>query len=368
MNGEYILLGDFRGNFFTLQSTALGSVDLFPDDLSNAVRVYSGDLKNAQFEEDYQPEKYRKHGSFLLVNVPKIEVSPIGKGPFQDSRTYNFTQLVLIEPRVLKTYELNGKTYGEIESKAYGITEKYPMVKPLDPDHPNNVPPPLVGEDFNGEDDVPSNPLGNEDLIGKTRKGCGTLLSGCLANFWRIFLLILLIFLITILFKTCQSDDENQCLLRDQTKAELELEKIRRDSVMKEYNLNLENSLAGYGTIYFYKNSTEFHVNSKGNNSPISRIHKLMEAYKDKYFVIEGYHSGSSVENVPQLDESRAIHMRDSLIVMGIESKRLSIKACADSVLLEPDRKLSRFLVTKDVFLEYNRNMRVEVKWNKEHE
>jgi hypothetical protein len=360
MNGEYILLGDFRGKFFTQQSVALDSVDLFPEDLRHAVRVYSGELSNAHFEDDYKAEKYRKHGSFLLVNVPRIEISPVGKGPFHDARIYNFTQLLLIEPKVVKTYELNGKTYGEIESKAYGITEKYPLVKPIDPDKNENGPPPLVGEDFT-EPAKTDNPPPYSDAFNTTKMGCGAVMGGCLAYIWQIIFLLLLILFISALFKACEGNGD-QCAEKEKTKRELQAEEARRDSAKVEYDRNLKNAIAGYGTIYFFKNSTDFHINSTGNNSPISRIFNLMDAYTEKKFIIEGYHTGASLENVPKLDALRAIRMRDSLVMMGIDVKRLSIRAKADSVLLDPTLKMSRFLINKNESREYNRNMRVQVK------
>lgn len=366
MNGEYILLGDFRGKFFTQQSVALDSVDLFPEDLRHAVRVYSGALNNAHFEDDYKPDKYRKHGSFLLVNVPRIEISPVGKGPFQDTRIYNFTQLLLIEPKVVKTYELNGKTYGEIESKAYGITEKYPLVKPIDPDKNEKGPPPLVGEDFT-EPAKTENPPPFRDSFDTTKKGCGSVLAGCFAYIWQIIFLLLLILFISAMFKACEGNGD-QCAQKEQTERELQAERTRRDSAKSEYDRNLKNAIVGYGTIYFFKNSTDFHVNSMGNNSPIGRIFKLMDAYSEKKFIIEGFHSGTAVENLPQLDELRASHMRDSLVMMGIDAKRLSIRARADSVLLDPSRKMSRFFINKNLSLEYNRNMRIEVKVDTIHE
>lgn len=86
-----------------------------------------------------------------------------------------------------------------------------------------------------------------------------------------------------------------------------------------------------------------------------------MDAYTDKKFIIEGYHTGASLENVPQLDALRAMRMRDSLVMMGIDVKRLSIRAKADSVLLDPTRKMSRFFINKNESREYNRNMRIQV-------
>jgi hypothetical protein len=361
MNGEYILLGDFKGKFFTQQSAALDSVDIFPEDLRHDVRIYSGSLKNASVEKTYTPEKIRKHGSFLLLNVPKVEVSSDEHGTFKESKVYNFTQLLLIEPKVVKTYELNGKTYGEIESKAYGITERYPLVNTLDPDKQDNPPPPLVGEDFVSGDAPVNNTPPFEETFNKARQGCGSMFGGCLANIWQIILLLLLLLLMLFLYKSCRST-QDQCELKEKLEIKLKQEKIRRDSVKIEYDRNLKNAISGYGTIYFFRNSADFHINSMGNNSPISRIYKLMEAYNDRYFVIEGYHTGMAIENTPKLDYLRANHMRDSLIMMGIDSKRLSIRARADSALLDPTCKLSRFFINQSEFREYNRNMRIEVK------
>jgi outer membrane protein OmpA-like peptidoglycan-associated protein len=361
MSGKYIFLGDFKGSFYTLQDSVLGSSEQRPADNKHAVRVYRGVLQNAMPETGFNPEKYTKLDSFLLVNVPRIEIQPANNEPFSEKRVYNFTQLLLIEPTVNSTYLHNGKTYGEIESKAYGITEDYP-INQLDGEE-NSQPYP-VDENYEGtnkNDDGSDKPITEETgAVDPSQGGCGALLGGCLTNIWRIIFYLILILFVLGMFKSCRSEDE--CALKDIAKYKLEKAKEHLDSTKIAYQKNLEEALADISTIYFYQNSAEIHLNSSGDNSPVSKLAVLMKAYADKQFYIEGYHSGASIENSKGIDLIRAQILKDALMEKGVNLKNLEIVAMGDKNKKDPSDELSKFFISVDNYRYYNRNMRAEVK------
>lgn len=357
MSGKYVFLGDFRGDFYTLQDSVLGSTEKRPTDDKHAVRVFRGVLQNAVPDTEFNPEKYTKLDSFLLVNVSRIEIQPAGKKPFTEKRVYNFTQLLLIEPKVNSTYQHNGKTYGEIESKAYGITEDYP-VNQLDGD--DNAQPYVVDENYEGNKN--NDKSGNKELD-STPRGCGALLGGCVTNIGRILWYLFLIFLVIWMFRSCRSEDE--CALKDIAKYKLEQARKHLDSTKENYEKNLEEALADISTIYFYQNSAEIHLNSSGDNSPVSKLAVLMKAYDDKQFYIEGYHSGAAVEDAKNIDFLRAQVLKNALMEKGVNLKNLEIVAMGDKNKKDPSDKLSRFLISVDNYRYYNQNMRAEVKIKK---
>jgi len=354
MSGKYVFIGDFKGSFYTLQDTVLGSAEKRPLDDKHAVRVYKGVLTNAEAESIFNPEKYTKLNSFNLLNVPNIQIhtAPSSIQPFNEKRVYNFAQFLLIEPKVYATYLHNGKTYGEIESKAYGITEDNPIHK-LDGD---DIQPFLVDEHFNQD----INSESEEKFIKKIPEGCGKLLNGCFSNFKRILFYLALILLIIWMLKSCQSEDE--CTLKEIAKYRLEKAKKHLDSTKSEYNKNLKEALSDISTIYFYQNSADIHMNSSGNNSPISKLAILMAAYSDKQFYIEGYHSGVKLEKTKNIDIIRAETLKNALLEKGVNLKNLKIIGMGDKIKKVNSDNLSKFFISTNNYRYYNRNMRAEVK------
>ncbi len=360
MSGKYIFIGDFKGSFYTLQDSVLGSSEQRPVDNKHAVQVFRGVLQNAMPETGFNPEKYTKLDSFLLLNVPRIEIQPANAEPFSEKRVYNFTQLLLIEPTVKSTYLHNGKTYGELESKAYGITEDYP-INQLDGEE-NSQPYP-VDENYEGNNKNYNPRVEETGRVDPNPIGCGALLGGCLSNIWRILFYLILILFVFGMFRSCRSEDE--CALKDIAKYKLEKAKEHLDSTKIVYQKNLEEALADISTIYFYQNSAEIHLNSSGDNSPVSKLAVLMKAYSDKQFYIEGYHSGTSVEDSKGIDLIRAQILKDDLMEKGVKLKNLEIVAMGDKNKKDPTDKLSKFFISVDNYRYYNRNMRAEVKIKK---
>jgi outer membrane protein OmpA-like peptidoglycan-associated protein len=371
MAGELIVYGTFRGRFKTDQVLPIGSHDTFPKDLTHKVQVYSGTLEDTLFEHGYKPEKHRVLSSFVLSNVPNIEVRG-NKGkdsPFHDTRVYDFTQLIIIKPVIERTFPMNGATYGEIIGMAYGKTAERPKISKLDPPDP----PTLTGTNNNGDGN--SGAIGNNgfndhsqlgDLINRTQVGCGALFSGCIANFWRILGYLLLLLFLWWLIKSCSAMAlENDCKERDHNQLILKENEKLRDSLKHIYEENLEEALANINKIYFYRNSAEIHDYSQGSNGSLNRLIYLMQVYKDKSFYLIGHYSGSGIENAGlNLDSMRATRIKDVLMYNGIASDRLQIINKAEK---EPiDQAVIYPYMLPDYSLQYyNRNMRVEVKVKK---
>jgi outer membrane protein OmpA-like peptidoglycan-associated protein len=365
MASEYFVYGDFKGSFFTLQGIPLSNGEEFPEDLKHAIRIYKGEFSNATFEDEYKPEQYRKLNSFVLSNVPKVELKPGAQAPFPGSRVYNFSNLLLIDPKVTKTYQINGKTYGEIVSKAYGKTEPFPIVEQVNPHHEEKTPV-VVDENYTGST---SSTEFIDDGGGRNRANHGGgdfnhIARGCFEKFWEILGLLILFLIILFFYKQCQSE-KDQCELKRRASEELQMEKVLLDTTKVEYEKNLDAALLRISKVYFYRNSIDFEVSGKGN---ITRLFKLMQVYKDKVFVIEGYHSGSAFESGTNLDLIRANKMKDTLISLGLKSDRLIVVAKGDNPLLDSTNEISVSLVEGQVEREYNRNMRIEVKWKKDNE
>ncbi len=375
MQEEYIVFGNFRGSFYTEQGSVLDYSKGFPMDSGHAVHLYKGYLTDVSFEGKFEPEQYRKLSSFVLENVPNIEIESSDRVPFAGKRLYNLSNLVIVDPKVIKTFELNGKTYGEIESKAYGVTERYPLLSKLNPDEPPPRPA-LVDEDFDRStgggsksDDQVANDNNNQDVpspppipvlppVPDRSDGCRPYLQGCLANFWTLIGIFLLLMLLISVFKKIQTL-EDQCMLKEKERILRDIAKEKLDSIKIEYEKNFEEIMVNSFKVYFYKNSSDFELSALSN---IQRLQVVISAYKDKQFVIEGYHSGIFVENIPEIDKRRAEHLRDTLIQLGIPSSQLTIQSKGSEPQLDPLSTMSKSFVPGGGYLEYNQNMRVEVK------
>ena len=95
MAGELIVFGNFKGNFFTNQIIALNINEVIPNDDGHLVQVYKGEMTDVNFEESYQPSKYKKLASFVLINVPNVSIPNKTLDGSQSHNIYNFNQLIL---------------------------------------------------------------------------------------------------------------------------------------------------------------------------------------------------------------------------------------------------------------------------------
>lgn len=354
MTGPHIVYGQFRGLFKTKQSGVLPESDSPPHDTSHAVQVYQGNFDAEKFFEEFKPHEYRKLKSFVLSNVPNVKLTaPLVQG-FVGGHDFTFTQLILIDPKIIRTYEIEGETYGEIASEAYGKTFSEPQLKKLKPDPFNDT-----GYSDHEQWYRTSNGCWNSGI-----NGCGTMYQGCKTNFWKILGLLLLLLLLLGLIRACNrlASDKQACLDADLLrKKRMEIEReLKRTK--DQYRLNLKNALANVSTIYFYRNSTDLHVNSTGMNGTIDRLAQVMQTYDDKSFVLEGHFAGLGIES-KDLDLKRAKKIQSILSAKGIGENRIFIVGMKDQASIPMPLYT---LIESNGKREYNQNMRVTVRVKKE--
>jgi len=377
MQEGFIVLGEFTGSFYTLQNFTIDVSLPFPTDDAHKVKVYKGKLENARFHQEFKLDDFRRLNSFYFEEVPQVEIVPAAVGaPFPGTRVYNFKKLLLIDPRVVKTYDVNGKTYGVITSLAYGLTEKSPLIGKLDgsggdnPGTPNpqKGPRPIPIPDSQGDNpDAPDGtkpPVIGQGVIGTVKDITDqgkAIAKGCWSRLWDLILILIAIFLFLTLLRSCNHGTD-YCELQVQKERELQIEQSLLDTVRADYENNLDRALMGVSTIYFYRNSIEFHASSNSPNGPLYKLANIVKLYDDKQFLIEGFHSGKDIDTITGLDLDRANKMRDFFKINGTDEARLSVSGKGDSVLLDPSRRLDIYMVDLNSRKEYNRNMRVEVK------
>lgn len=364
MAGELVVYGDFFGRFKTDQDLPLGSTAIFPTDLKHKVQVYQGKITNSTFEHEFKPEKHRILKSFVLSGASNIEIVGNTKAPFADSRVYDFTQLIIIDPKIERTFSMNNGTYGEISGKIYGKTADRPRISKLDP----LSPPPKTDEPGNGNNPTGSPDFNDNSEIGKifenSKEGCLKAWTGCLANIWRILGYLLLLLFLLWLIKACSKMAEgDDCINRDKNEQLLIQKEKERDSLKIEYDKNLEKALANIKTIYFYKNTDEFHDYSLGSSGNLVRLITILKVYKDRSFYIIGHHSGIGVESA-RLDESRAALVKQTFVAAGIPVENLFLEYKEDKEMIAT-KELHPYMLPDYSLRYYNRNMRVEIKVKK---
>ena len=354
MTGPHIVYGQFRGLFKTKQSGVLPESESPPHDTSHAVQVYQGNFDAEQFFEEFKPHEYRKLKSFVLSNVPNVKLTAPQVQGFVGGHDFTFTQLILIDPKIIRTYEIEGETYGEIASKAYGKTFTEPQLKKLKPDPFNDT----------GYSDHEQWYRTNNGCWNSGVNGCGTMYQGCKTNFWKILGLLLLLLLLLGLIRACNhiANDKQACVDADLARKE----RIQKEKEVKEtklqYDLNLKNALANVSTIYFYRNSTDIHINSTGMNGTIDRLSEVIQAYDDKSFVLEGHQDDKSIESTG-LDIKRAEKIKHVLTLKGIDEQRITVvrRQNKDATPM-PLYKFMDDMGTR----EYNQNMKVTVRVRKQ--
>ena len=354
MTGPHIVYGQFRGLFKTKQSGVLPESESPPHDTSHAVQVYQGNFDAEQFFEEFKPHEYRKLKSFVLSNVPNVKLTAPQVQGFVGGHDFTFTQLILIDPKIIRTYEIEGETYGEIASKAYGKTFTEPQLKKLKPDPFNDT----------GYSDHEQWYRTNNGCWNSGVNGCGTMYQGCKTNFWKILGLLLLLLLLLGLIRACNhiANDKQACVDADLARKE----RIQKEKEVKEtklqYDLNLKNALANVSTIYFYRNSTDIHINSTGMNGTIDRLSEVIQAYDDKSFVLEGHQDDKSIESTG-LDIKRAEKIKHVLTLKGIDEQRITVvgRQNKDATPM-PLYKFMDNMGTR----EYNQNMKVTVRVRKQ--
>lgn len=355
MSEELVVLGFFKGRYKTEQGVALGMSDTFPATALHKVNVYEGSLKTTSFFKVFNPEEHIKLSSLELTNVPNVEIESGKDAPFANTRVYEFKKLIIIDPKIISSYDLNGKTYGELEGLAYGQTEKNPTIKRLNPEDYGD------GEGTGVVTPIPPQPTDYDPVpdpfMTKVTDTGNKLRVGCLENMWRIIGYILLFLLLWFLFKTCNKikNDDDTCNQAVVEQMKVEKEKARLDSIRSGMNETITQTISNISEIYFYQNTTDFHISSIGVNSTLDRLVNVMKTFPESRFLIIGHHSGIDIEQTG-IDLKRAEKVIDYLVSKGVKKSQLEIATKGDSEL-HYDRNIAHDFEGRG----FNNNMRVKV-------
>lgn len=356
MKDGFVILGQFRGWFKTLQENPLGQSDQFPKDFTHNVRIYKGEITDSTFKPYYQPEDYQTLKSFEFLAVPNIEVNGNDKNAFIGKRVFTFTQLILVDHKIEKIYSLNNQTYGEISGLAYGITEKNSEIDKI---NPNPVPP---------ENDENRSQFGSNDIhFDSNFSGSGGFTrQGCLSSLLKIIGYLLLFLLLWWLIKACNdvSKDEGDCDRRDRNELRLKRDIKIRDSLQKVFDANLPRALANIRNIYFYIDSDDIHEYSLGSKGSLERLIVLLKAYNERDFYVIGHIDDDEKSNEVAWDQVRVETIKDVFIANGVDGNRLFDSIAGDKKANKSLPKY-KFLFSDYSYKEYNSNMRVEIKIKK---
>jgi outer membrane protein OmpA-like peptidoglycan-associated protein len=333
MSKQYVILGSFEGLFYTNQNNVLSVSDKISSETNHHLNVYEGEVKNTEFLDVFSPEDYKSYDSILLTNASNIEVNS-GKGAhFSGKQKFDFNQVLLIDPEVLNSWELNGKTYGSIKSKFLGITHQISDTPYTGPDKKNN-------STISPFQQTTYNPFI------KAR--------GCLSFLWRILGWLLLLLLLFWLFKMCSAPKNHTqvCDLIPKLESDISKNRKQNDSLRKIYFKNMFYEFKNLSKIYFYNNSTKELDMSR--HSKI-KMNDFLDKYKHLKIDIKGYKNSKNESK--GIDFKRALKLKKYFISNGISSERLFIKGCGSSKSISDPKKYQKD-ITGNTF---NRNMRVEI-------
>ena len=366
MNDKFdIVSGNFRGYFYTNQKTALASGEKFPEGKIHEIHLYQGELNDLVKESEYKPETLRNRESLILHNVTNVQFH-LNSASESKKQIYNFEQLILNNAVVENSWELNGKTYGIVSGNLLGkVKELSSIVGPINP--PPNPNYPLINPNPTPN---PINNGGNET----TKKGCLAtplaLLSGCLANIWRILLFLFLLGLMFWLFKNCKGcsrEAKKDCceardsLLIENTRLKEKFDSIqklndnRTDSIGRE---NIQEEIKELASkIYFYGGTSNIRKYSKDE---IDEIVSLLKNNPNIDIEVAGFfnpydQNGKRANNNENttIDKERAENVKNIFIDNGIAPERIKAIGKGESS--------QSSTLEKDEEGQFNNNMRVEI-------
>jgi hypothetical protein len=314
MEDGFVILGKFKGLFKTLQGNPLGQADHFPKDFTHNVRIYKGEITDTSFKPSYQPEEYKTFNSYQFLSVPNIEVNGNASGAFEGKRVCTFTQLVLVDPKIDKVYDINNQTYGEISGLVYGVTEKNSQIDKINPD-------PISPGNNENQSQFGSNDLEfDNNSIGRFREGC-------LPSLLKLIGYILLLLFIWWFIRACNevSKDEGDCDRRDKNEMRLERDRKIRDSLQKVFDKNLPRALANIRNIYFFNEDDDIHEYSLGPKGSLERLITLLKVYDKRQFYIIGHCDNEEINSNNEVNwaELRVKKIKDIFIENGVEGSQL---------------------------------------------
>jgi outer membrane protein OmpA-like peptidoglycan-associated protein len=370
MSDQYIILGEFKGLLFTKQEVIMGMSEDKPKDESHAIRAYEGQLVNPVFLKEYTPEDYRTHESFLLANASNITVVPGPDAPFSAPKSFDFNQVILIDPKVEKSWQLNGKTYYRINSRFLGITHKpADLLEPDPPPLPQPVPPPYPdpwGDEDHGTDYGSTDGDGDDGGGGVVptpwNDGCnpmgcgwnGGCFGGCLDFLLKLLALLAIVLCLfgLLSFLGIIGPHTDYCEKADQKREEILRQQRTNDSLRLVSEKNARDRFGFFSSIYFFRDQVVVRDVSINNFVELVGFLKTNESLKIE---IQGHSNGAAYER-PGIDLERAKAIYRKFVELGIAPERMTTKGYSDQ------KRKSGYEMQRNQTGEFNQNMRVDIK------
>jgi outer membrane protein OmpA-like peptidoglycan-associated protein len=369
---SFVIKGNFEGLFFTKQNAVLGTFEEVPKGSDFTVRIYEGKLTEPEFFDEYKPDDYANRDSIILRGADNITVYPNAQSPFDNENTFSFSQVVLINPKIIKTWNHNGKTYGKLSSDFIGQTSVNVNddVKNKDKTEAKSG----TEDENNVQNGDGSNSNEGDGLLRKSEddnwnrengkhanKGClsglqGLLprFDGCFSSLINLLKWLLLLALLFWLIRSCKDTNFskfNFCDDLQKLEEESQILKKELDEKKKIYKEELKKSLQLFSNIYFYGDTDEIRNVSEAN---VQQLIEFLKKHKSANVRLEGHSNQVSKKNISL---KRAEAVRKRLTEAKINESRIQVIGNENKKLLQDSSKL--FLENNNK--KYNLNMRVEV-------
>ncbi len=391
---QYVILGQFKGRFYTEQSAVSDKNDRGEEN-TRSVRLFSGEFSEASELEKYSPEEYRNYDSLLTHNVDKVRVDTVAGSKIGGLTKHDFEQLLIIDPRYGMPDKINDKLYYDVQSTAVGITKKpIQKLKPPPPPVVTDNPHPdqggtitpgkggagcseLQGCNANGcSGNGCSSPgcagpgcagpsMGCSSLPGCVPVGCAPFVmgGGCISLLLRLLGLLFMIMFLLWLFRSCNTDENPEvCDVATELKEEQRLLEERNQDLKKQRLLNIHKRVSLLQPVYYYRDGTESREISKEN---VDDLYEVLSDNEGLKLTFEGHSNGDLYES-DDISYKRALSLKEVITGRGISPDRIIIIDRKDSVQLCAPSKM---LYDKDNGNQmYNRNMRVKVLYRNYHE
>lgn len=370
MDREFdVVSGDFEGTFYTHQKSVLTPSEWNSSVKDHAIHLYRGELKNIQRETVYDPEKQVNRESLLLHNVTNVQFHLRSDSGENQSRIFDFEQLLIRNAEIKDSWELNGKTYGIVRGSILGKVRKAGShFDPTNPPPPGSPEIPRIGPD----DGNRFPPRRDSSEFFRTVGGC---FSGLLTNLWRLLLALILLLIFWWLLRSCSGfgpSDNDCCSERDSLVIQNDSLLIANDSLRRSNN-RLEDSIRTQiiqdeldeisSEIFFYGGTVRIREYSL---QALKRIVRLLQNYPNRLLEVRGYYNsdGSPLKELPEynnatIDFARALRIKELLVEMGANPDQLNCQAMGRSTIDAYDDR--RTVIIGEEKFEWNRNMRVEL-------
>jgi outer membrane protein OmpA-like peptidoglycan-associated protein len=364
--------GNFIGNFYTYQKSALSIGEKIPDGGLHNVHVYKGELTEAIEIDEFKPEDHLNRDGMLLHNVTNIQITPAENSSIKEKKIYDFDQFVLKNVEVVNSWESDNKTYGILKGELVGKVKKIASV-PVSHDNNSPIPPPPIGGGPIQPPPVGGDNTGWNRYVPPIINNTGN--SGCFSTIWNILKWILLLLFIFLLLKQCvfsninDNKKETDCtvivdsLTNINKKQQSEIDSLKnliiyRDSLCnaKIERERLQCEIDNLSSeIYFNGGTTDIR---KYSEDEINKIVEILNKNPNLQLQIQGFYNGSGNPTIDNLDLKRADRVKELILEKGISQGRLSTIGLGNSKPLVPEDQLE----TDPYGNKYNANMRVEIK------